>query len=55
MMNFSFMLTHVVNVTALKKDDWSSCNAILNNFCNKENDNITCKKLSKKRKLQTFN
>ena len=24
-------------------------------YCSKENDNITCKKLSKKRKLQTFN
>ena len=34
---------------------WSSSNALLNNFCSKENDNITCKKLSKKRKLQTFN
>ena len=34
---------------------WSSSNALLNNFCNKENDNITCKKLSKKRKIQTFN
>ena len=30
---------------------WSFSNALLNNFCNKENDNITCKKLSKKRKL----
>ena len=59
MMNFSFMLTHVLKVTALKKIEkmivWSSSNALLNNFCNKENDNITCKKLSKKRKLQTFN
>ena len=34
---------------------WSSSNALLNNFCSRENDNITCKKLSKKRKLQTFN
>ena len=24
-------------------------------ICSKENDNITCKKLSKKRKLLTFN
>ena len=24
-------------------------------YCSKENHNITCKKLSKKRKLQTFN
>ena len=34
---------------------WSSSNALLNHFCSKENDNITYKKLSKKRKLQTFN
>ena len=34
---------------------WSSSNALLNHFFNKENDNITCKELSKKRKLQTFN
>ena len=29
---------------------WSSSNALLNNFCCKENDNVTCKKLSKKKK-----
>ena len=34
---------------------WSSSNALSNNFCSRANDNITCKKLSKKRKLQTFN
>ena len=34
---------------------WSSSNVLLNNFCSMENDNITCKKLSKKRNLQTFN
>ena len=34
---------------------WSSSNALLNNFYSKENDDITCKKLSKKRKLQAFN
>ena len=34
---------------------WSSSNALSNNFFSKENDNITCKKLSKKSKLQTFN
>ena len=33
---------------------WSSTNTLLNNFCSKENNNITSKKLSKKRKLQTF-
>ena len=27
---------------------WSSSNALFNNLCRKENDNITCKKLSKK-------
>ena len=45
MMNFSFMLTRVLKITALKKMIfWSSSNALLNNFCSKENDNITCKK-----------
>ena len=34
---------------------WCSSNALLNKFCSKENDNISCMKLSKKRKLQTFN
>lgn len=33
---------------------WSSTNALLNNFCSRENNNITSNKLSKKRKLQTF-
>ena len=28
---------------------WSPSNALLHNFCCKENDNITCKKLSKKK------
>ena len=59
MMNSSFMLTNVVKITSLKNRKkmivWSSSNALLNNFCGKENDNIPCNKLSKKRKLQTFN
>ena len=32
----------------------SSTNALLNNFCSRENDNIIINRLSKKRKLQTF-
>ena len=30
---------------------WSSTNALLNNFCSRENNNITINKLSKKRKF----
>ena len=33
---------------------WSSTNALLNNFCSRENNNITINKLSNKRKFQTF-
>ena len=33
---------------------WSATNALLNNFCSKENNNITINKLSKKRKFRTF-
>ena len=33
---------------------WSFSNALLNNFCSKENDNITCKKLSKKKKTSNI-
>lgn len=33
---------------------WSSTNTLLNNFCSRENNNITNNKLSKKRKLQIF-
>ena len=29
---------------------WSSTNTFLNNFCSRENDDITCCKLSKKKK-----
>ena len=33
---------------------WSSINVLLNNFCSRENYNITINKLSKKRKFRTF-
>ena len=46
---------HSIEKIEKKMIVWSSSNALLNNFCSKENDNMTCKKLSKKRKLQTFN
>lgn len=32
---------------------WSSTNALLNNFCSRENNNITSNKLSRKRKLHS--
>lgn len=34
---------------------WSSSNSLINNFCRKENDNISKKKNIRKRKIQTFN
>ena len=33
---------------------WSSTSALFNNFCSRENNNISINKLSKKRKFQTF-